>query len=154
MNNALTALTVAATLFGASLAHAASATGTASATVLAPIAISQATALDFGTFASGATAGTVTSAGTASGGVTLIEKGAPAGFKVTGSASRNFTITVPASVTLTSGASSMTASLSAPTSSTLDALGKKDIAVTGTLSVAANQAAGNYNGTYTITANY
>ena len=145
----------------ASSANAASVSGTANARVVTPIAISQTKALEFGSFASSASSGTITQAGTFTGGVTAVSGGATrsAGiFSVTGEAvSTPYTFTLPATATLTSGANTMTATLSlasGTSSRTLNASGADLVSANGSLAVSANQAAGTYAGTYTVTVNY
>ncbi len=151
----ITAAALTISLLGASLAQAATTVaGTASATVIGPLAITQTTPLSFGSFSSGATAGTITSFGAATGGVTNFSAGSPAVFTVTGNPNSNFNITAPATVTLTSGANTMSADLTTPATSALDNVGSRIFNTIGTLNVAANQASGAYTGTYNVSVNY
>ena len=151
-------MTAVATLAAALVATAASAattvSGTASAVIIGNLSVVQQAPLNFGTFSSGTTAGTINSFGATTGGVTVMSIGAPAAFQVTGNPNTNFFITSPASVTLTSGANTMPAALTAPTASTLDNTGSRVFNVLGTLTVAANKPAGNYTGTYNVSVNY
>jgi len=145
-------------------AQAATATGTANAKVLAPIAISAGTPLNFGSIASSAALGTVvmTAAGarSATGGVGLVTDGtnAPTAgvFTVTGATGIGFSITLPATATITSGANNMTVNAFASTPSGSGTLvgGTATVNVGATLNVGANQVAGTYTGTYPVTVNY
>ena len=143
-------------------ALAATAVGTANARVVTPISVTAGTALEFGSFASSASTGTITQAGVVTGGVTAVTGGATraAGtFTVNGEAvnGTSYTFTLPATATLTSGANNMTATLSlaaGTASRTLNASGVDAVSVNGSLAVAASQAAGAYTGTYTVTVNY
>ena len=151
----ITAAALAASLFAASAAQAATtATGGASATVIGPLSITQTTPLNFGSFSSGATSGTINSFGSTTGGVTSLALGSPAIFNVTGNPNTNFSITGPASVVLSSGLNTMTATLTVPTGSSLDTAGNRAFNVIGTLAVAANQATGTYTGSYNVSVNY
>ncbi len=145
--------------FGASgSALAASATGTANATVLAAIAITAGNTLEFGSFIPTA-AGTVIVAAadgarTISGGVVLSGGSPRAGtFSVTGNGTQTFAITYPGSVNLTNGGNTMALQVAGPATGTLVA-GAVTINVGGTLTVAMNQAAGAYTGTYSMTVEY
>jgi hypothetical protein len=149
------AAVLAASALFANAAIAATATGTATATVLGSLTISQTQALSFGSFSSSATPGTVNHFGQTTGGVTHSGSGAQFGsFAVTGTPNTNYSIVIPATVTLTSGANSMTATLNPLTQSATNASGQGFINTTGTLAVAANQASGTYTGTYNVTVNY
>jgi hypothetical protein len=143
-------------------AHAATATGDATATVIEPITITKTANLRFGKLAGGA-GGTVvvSSAGsrTKSGGVFLSpsDTGGAASFDVTGEPNATYSITLPTSVSLVSGSNSMsldtfTSDLGA--TGTLSALGAQTMNVGGTLTVAANQAAGSYAGSFNVSVDY
>jgi hypothetical protein len=157
------AVLVAASLTHSMNAQAATGTGTATAKVLAPIAIVAGANLNFGTIASGAV-GTVvlTPAGarSATGGVGLVTDGAnaPASgvFTVTGGAGYGFSITLPVTATITSGANTMTVGTftSTPVASGTLVAGTATVNVGGTLNVGLNQVAGSYTGTYPVTVNY
>lgn len=148
--------------------------GQAEAVVLRPLSLVKIDDLDFGSIISGASGGTVTinpvtNARTTGGGVT------PAGgmpqravFQGTGGFLL-ITVTGSNSVTLTrvgGGAPSMTASLSRAMSNggggitllnpsvTLLPSGIQTYYIGGTLNVPANQPAGDYTGTFTLTVNY
>ena len=141
------------------------ATATGSATIITPIAISKTTDMNFGNVAVSATAGTVvlTPASTRSktGGVTLpavTGTVAAAAFAVTGLGASTYSITLPASYTITSGANNMTVNAFTSTPSVTGALtaGAQTVQVGATLNVGATQAAGTYtNATgFNVTVNY
>jgi len=168
-------LTIVAAAAGAMLcapAHAADTNVTANAAVIRPNTLIKTDDLDFGTLTSGPTGGTVSvnavsGARTSTGGVTLVGTGAQrARFQGTGGI---LLITVSGSTSVTlarvgGGAPNMTASLvrAASTSgggiallgSTLLPSGVQTYYIGGTLTVPANQPAGDYSGTFTLTVNY
>jgi len=158
------ALVTAALTPGMALAatgNTATATGTANATVVAPLQITHTAgaALSFGPFTAG-TGGTVAvsqaSVASVTGDVGLLTGGTVAAdsFAVSGAGSRAFNIATSTGNTVTSGAASMALTLSAPANATLSAGGAYTLRVGGTLTVAANQAAGAYTGSYTVTVTY
>ena len=158
MKRALAGAALAALAMNASAAHAASATATAKAKILAPLTINNTSDLDFGTIVSGTVASTVavTTAGAATcgSGLTCIGTTSAAGFSLGGTSGAAVGISGPATVTLTSGSNNMTASLAYSAASvTLTGTGGT-FSVGGTLNVGASQAAGNYSGTFNVTANY
>ncbi|MEO8023128.1 DUF4402 domain-containing protein [Polaromonas sp.] len=141
-------------------ALAATATGTASATVLAPIAIAAGTALNFGTLAGNASGGTVvvTAAGARSTTGTVVVTGAAfsaGAFTVTGTGASTFAVTYPGSfnVSANAGANTMAVVVNGAATGTLVG-GTVSLPVGGTLTVGANQVAGSYTGTYTMTVEY
>ncbi|MBJ7439651.1 MAG: DUF4402 domain-containing protein [Sphingopyxis sp.] len=172
---ALRALTIAVATASATLCpptYAADTNVTANAAVVRPNSLIKTDDLNFGTLVSGATGGTVTvnpvtNARTSGGGVTLVGTNAQrAIFQGTGGI---FLITVSGSTSATlarvgGGAPSMTATLvrAASTSgggiallgSTLLPSGVQTYYIGGTLTVPANQPAGDYSGTFTLTVNY
>ena len=137
------------------------ASGAATAEVVAPIELTHVTgaALDFGTFTTGDTGGTVvvdnTGAGTASGDVTLLSDSVEAAdaFTVAGDASRSFTITTGGG-NVSNGTDTMGFTTSAPGTGTLDASGAASFVVSGTLTVAGGESAGSYTGSYSVTVAY
>lgn len=138
---------------------AATASGTASASVLQPIAITAGQSLEFGAFA-GNSAGTVVidtaGARSATGGVLLANNNGTyrqGQFSVTGTGNSTFAITYPSAFNITSGANSMSVTVAGPATGTLSS-GSATINVGGTVTVGANQAAGSYTGTYTMTVEY
>lgn len=143
--------------------------GTAQASVVRSVAIFNVTALRFGRFTRPTTAGTIqiTPAGaiTTTGsmtGATAIGQAAlgrgPASFLLVGEASRQFSVTLPASAQIASGTSRMTlsgfASNAGPGPSRLGTSGVFVLVVGATLTVAANQPVGTYSGTYPVTVGY
>jgi hypothetical protein len=130
----------------------------ASVEIAAPIAITQDTALAFGNIGPSAASGTVTistaGAKSVTGGVTDLGGSAAAGeFTVTGASGASYSVTVPASVSLTGPGTAMTATLTDDASGTLTG-GSETFNVGATLSVGANQATGSYSGTYTVSVDY
>lgn len=173
--DAARALSTAAAAAGALLCapvHAADTNVTVNAAVVRPNTLIKTDDLDFGTLVSGATGGTVsvdavTGARTTAGGVTPVGTASQrAIFQGTGGI---FLITVTGSTSVTlarvgGGAPSMTATLvrAATTSGggiallggTLLPSGVQTYYIGGTLTVPANQAPGDYSGTFTLTVNY
>ncbi len=164
---------VAATTLASAPALAADQTGTAAVVVVRPNTLVKSDDLDFGTLVSGSTAGTATinpatNARSTTGGVTAVGTTAQrAVFQGTGGI---FLITVTGdnNVTLTrsGGGGSMTATLVRAittsgggisilgSSATLLPSGVQTYYVGGTLTVPANQPAGDYSGTFQLTVNY
>lgn len=152
-------------------AFAANQTGTATSVVVRPNTLVKVDDLDFGTIASAPTAGTVTvnaltGARSSTGGPALVGTTAQrAVFQGTGGILL-ITVSGDTSVTLTrsGGGGTMTASLvrAASTSGggiallggTLLPSGVQTYYIGGTLNVGANQPAGDYSGTFTLTVNY
>jgi Mat/Ecp fimbriae major subunit len=158
---------VLAVTLGASSANAATATGHANATIVEQLSVTEDTQMNFGVLAPTNTAGTValTTAGvrTCNANVTCINgigTVAAGAFHASGAVGANITLSVDTSTTLnnTSGTGSMTLngiSLSAASGTgVLNASGRFDFTVGGTLNVGANQNSGVYTGTYNVTANY
>lgn len=136
--------------------------GQAVAEVVAPITVTHVTnaSLNFGTFTAG-TGGTVVVArdgtGSSTGDVVLLSGSIEASdeFTVAGDGDRTFTITTDDSdVTHTDGSTTMAFTTDARADHTLSAAGAADFTVGGTLTVAGNQLAGNYSGTYVVTVDY
>ncbi len=154
-----------ALLMGARSARAEPVNVNGSARIVVPLTATSPTALRFGNIGAGAAAGTVrvTAAGvrTATGGATLVSGAAFGGGVVSitsGEASRVVNITYPASVTLSSGASTMVLNNFGPSGSpatvTLNAGGTGTFNVGGRVAVGVSQASGNYAGTINITLAY
>jgi len=145
-----------------SQAWAASANSNADAEIVAPIGISNTTGMNFGRVAPTAVAGTVvldTASSRTPTNVDLLTGGtvSAATFAVTGDASETYSITLPASATITSGANNMTVDSfthDAGGSPALDGTGNDSFNVGATLNVGANQAAGSYTGTFAVTVDY
>lgn len=152
----ITAAALVASVLGATLAQAAtSATGSVNATVVSQLSIVQTASLNFGSFSPSATAGTINHFGQTTGGVTSLGGTQFGVFTVTGTPTTNFNITTtPTTVVLSNGVNTMSAAISAPTLSATNSVGTGIVNVTGTLSVAANQAGGAYSGSYNVSVNY
>ncbi len=142
----------------------ATASADASARIVSPLQITKTADLKFGNIAAGPSAGTVdmsvTDVRTAAGGVTLIAAGNvsnAAAFDIVGYPDASFTISLPASILITSGANDMLvdnfiSSLGA--TSALDAQGAAALKVGASLNVGANQPVGLYTGAFDVTVAY
>jgi hypothetical protein len=158
--------TVTTMAFGATNGYAASDIGDVDAQILTPIAVTIANPLSFGQLTVGSTGGTLNvsngSGTVATGDVVSVTAGSAAAVQVTGQASANYSLSVPASTTISDGgANTMNVALREETSGNsgtvariFDALGEDAFFIAGLLTVPASQPAGTYNGTYTLTANY
>ena len=157
------ALLVSASMMVSTRAEAATANGTATATIVTPLSIVAAQNLAFGKIAA-STGGTVviSAAGVRSktGAVTLVSTGSTqsqALFNLTGDPNSTYSITLPVTATITSGANTMTVGTftsNPPATGTLSANGTQTVNVGGTLTVASGQVAGSYTGTFVFTADY
>jgi Mat/Ecp fimbriae major subunit len=143
--------------FSASAANAATANATAKANILKQITVTKTADLDYATIVTGAAASTVqiTPAGvkTCGAGLTCTGTVSAAAFTVVGTVGAIANVTVPASVSLTSGANSMTSTL-VGSATTLTLAASNTLTVGGTLSVGAGQADGVYSGTFAVTVDY
>lgn len=129
-----------------------------------PITIKWLQDLEFGTlagdvaFAGTATINPVTGTKSVTGGVYDFGGiSSPAMFNVRGDKDSTFAVTLPASVTLTSGSNTMTLGNFTSSPSTVgvfDSSGRSTITVGATLQVGAGQAAGAYTGVFTVTVDY
>ena len=141
----------------ASSAKAATANATATASILKQITVTKTSDLNYGTIVTGAAASTVSNlpVGGFSCGVGLTCSGTNslAGFTVVGTIGQLATVSVPATVTLTSGANNMTSTL-VSSSALLTLAATNSFSVGGVLSVGANQADGVYSTTFAATVNY
>jgi hypothetical protein len=146
-------------------AQATSATddATASARIITPITLTNTQGLAFGNIASSAATGSVTISPLGirshSGGVTPSAIGTynNAVYTATGENNATYSISLPASVAITSGSNSMTVNgfTSDPNATgLLNGTGSQTINVGATLNVNANQATGDYTGTYNVTIAY
>jgi Mat/Ecp fimbriae major subunit len=133
---------------------------TATVQILGAVELTKFADLDLGTVASGAASGTValptTSNTRTCTGVTCVGTASRARFQVT-AATNGYVIDVTHSptATLTGPGASMPLTLAASSSSiTFNSASLEDIFVGGTLTVGANQVAGTYNGSFTVTAEY
>ena len=145
----------------------AQASGFSQANVVTPGVIVPLTALRFGQMIRPTAAGTLavnnSGAVTSTGGVTpsiaIIQLGTgrgPGSFGLIGSPNRQCDVTLPASITISSGAQTMTvnafnANVNGGGKIKLDATGRATLFIGATLNVAANQVVGSYTGTYNIT---
>lgn len=160
MKKLLLAAAGAAMLAGAAIA--ADADSTAGAEIIAPLQISNSAALYFGTIAPSLTAGdtvVVSAAGAKSCGAELTcltDDHTAAQFDVTGEADASYTISLPTSVSISNGAgANMTVDNFTGSKATGTLVsGSDSFNVGGTLDVAANQATGEYTGTFTVTVEY
>ena len=140
-------------------ANAGTVQGTASVDIATPISISQTSEMSFGTVAATTATGTalLTPAGGMTGVSSLGGTISAATFNVQGTSGSTYSISLPpADVTLTSATSSMIVNAFTHDAGVTPALtgGSVDFNVGATLNIGANQAAGAYTGTYTITTNY
>jgi spore coat protein U-like protein len=159
------ALTLASVVI-ASTAQAATQTSAGRVRTVRPIVINLTRDLDFGRLVIATTNGRATvnprtDVRTRTGGVTLAPGGTPgaARFAVTGTPSRPVQVTLGAAPTLTRSGGTETMTMTALTMNgginrTLTAAGTLDLRIGGTLAVTANQVAGNYAGTFTVTVDY
>lgn len=145
-------------------AHGATRSGTATAVTLRPLSLVKTEDLDFGTVISGTTAGTVsvnanTGARTTTGGA-VASGGTPrrAEFVGVGRLGLLSIVSIGAAPTLTNGSGgSMTSTLAVEGGTGIrlfTGTGVQTFRVGGTINVGANQAAGDYSGTFTLTVNY
>jgi hypothetical protein len=154
----LGAMTVAA--IASTGARAATQTANAEVDIIAAVQLAQNDSLDFGVVASSTSAGTValpadTNTRVCSAGVTCVGTAQRGRFTVSGAASGFVVaITVPTSMTLSSGGNNMTLALTPSITSFTSAGTPREFFVGGSLSVSAGQAAGNYTGTYAVSADY
>ena len=133
-------------------------TGGASARIAIPVTVSESTALDHGTVTASGSTGTVTIsvAGVrgVTGGVAALGGSPTQGiFAVTGEANSAFTTTIDATSSLTGPGTAMIATLGDDAPASLSS-GSATVNVSSSLAVGANQVAGAYSGTYSITVNY
>jgi hypothetical protein len=158
MNNKfiIAAAPVIATLFSAAIANAEQISADAVAIINNEnLVIEQIEGLEFGELAVGSTGGTFNVASqSATGDLVQLNGSNPAEFQVSGVANTAYNIIADSSVTLNSGADSMSASLTAPNSSALNGSGVNIFEIDGTLSVAGNQPDGSYSGQYNVSVSY
>ena len=133
-------------------------TGNASVQIAIPVTVAETTALNHGTVTASGTVGTVTisNAGVrgVTGGVAALGGSPSQGiFTVTGEGTSAFTTTVSATSSLSGPGTAMIATLTPTAPANLTA-GSATVNVASSLAVAANQTAGAYAGTYTVTVNY
>ena len=152
-------------MFSSSVFAQATATANASATIVTPISIAKNTDMNFGNIATDGSVGTVVlspaSGRTFTGGVTLpavTGTVTAASFTVSGSGSYTYAITLPSTLTITSGADSMIVDDFTSTPATTGTLssGSEIITVGATLNLVASQAEGTYTSAtpFAVTVNY
>lgn len=147
---------------GSAMAQSTSASASATAEIVSALAISKTADMNFGKVVTGATLGTVvlSTAGTrtVTGGTNLGNVGstAAAAFDVTGESGATYSITLPASATISDGTNDMTVNTftSNPSSTGTLTGGAQALAVGGTLNVGASQVSGVYTGTFDVTVAY
>jgi hypothetical protein len=163
MKRALVGAAIAALAMNASAAQAASATGTAKAKILRQITLTNTSDLQYATIISGSTASTVavSTAGAVSCGAGLTCTGTTtaANFDIQGTNNAVVLVGGDSSVTLNGSlGGTMTSTLTYSATSVTLTNGPGTVGgsfqVGGTLSVGANQASGDYAGTFNVTANY
>lgn len=152
-------------LLSAMPGHAAGGAGEGVATILNATEVLNTQELEFGDIAAGTTAGTVTvnavtDARTTTGGAIALG-GLPhaAIFMAAGTPNRNYIVQIPNSaVTLSNGTGgTMTVSnwtTNGPTSRRFGATGVAEVRVAARLNIGANQADGNYSGSFDVRINY
>ena len=165
-NLGIVLLATLAALAGPSAYAANSATATIGANLVTAISIVKVTDLNFGYVVPGGTLGTVVIPAVASptrtltGGVVLGNAGSTssASFTVTGAANATYSITLPASSSISDGTNSMTVNTFTSTPSlngTLSSGGSQALYVGATMNVAANQVfVAPFAGTFNVTVNY
>lgn len=138
-------------------AVAVQATGNASANVIVPMTITPVDALAFGDIVGGS-AGTVSIAADGTPGGSLPSTGTQTAgtFDITGEGTKTFSITIPASTTITDGTDTMTVNGFSNTAGATGTLvgGALTIGVGATLNVVGGEGAGAYTGTYTVDVDY
>jgi spore coat protein U-like protein len=157
LSKLLVAGVAAIAMAGAANAQA-TATADSKATVIAPLTITKTSDLDFGVFAPGSTPGNVMvgqfNDRTSTGGVTLVASThSTAGFSIVGAPGYNYSVIAPVFSNLAGpGGAQLVMNLKA--SAWTGNSGSQTITAYGSVNVAANQAAGNYAGTVSVTTNY
>ena len=156
------AAAVAFAVFGGKAEAADTTTANASATLVSAITLTKVTDLDFGRLSSGTGGGTATVSAADARSVSgdVVEEGgtpAAANFDITGEDGLTYDITLPASVSITSGGNSMTVdTFTSDKSLNVGTLtsGADSFKVGATLTVGANQPIGVYTGTFDVTCTY
>ena len=137
--------------------------GTASAKILTPLALTQNSGLAFGEIEPAPTAGAVTisnsgGAPTSEGGVVIVLAGNAASWSVSGQPEYSYSISVDSTAVIASpeGETMNVVDIAADkgTGGTLDLSGADTFNVGGKLEIGANQASGDYNGTFNVTVAY
>ena len=152
---------IAAALFSQS-AYAADVSGDASARIIQPLSITKDADMNFGEILPSDAAGSVTlsTAGsvTASGGATIFDgsNAQAASFDVRGEGNEAYSLTLPTTITLTDDLdNTMTVSnFQSSATEVLNLNGREQFDVGASLSVGANQSAGLYAGSFTVSVDY
>ncbi|APG61763.1 hypothetical protein LPB140_01750 [Sphingorhabdus lutea] len=155
------AATILAASMGSTSAFAATQTANAQAEIISAVELSTVADLNMGVVAAGAAGGTVTlnastGARTCSAALTCVGTATRGSFQVT-NATNGYTVnlSVSASTNLTGAGAPMTLTLTpSATSIVFNSAALETVYVGGSLAVGANQTAGVYSGTYSVTANY
>ncbi|MCI5043249.1 MAG: DUF4402 domain-containing protein [Aquisalinus sp.] len=159
----LTKLSAAVAVIAMSIgqASAADVDVSAGAKIIAPLQLSNATALYFGTIAPSLTDAdtvVVSPSGAKTCGVELTclsDDHTAAQFNVTGEPNRSYTIQLPDTIQISNGSETMTVdSFTGSKAAGTLASGTDSFSVGGTLEVAANQASGEYTGTFVVSVEY
>ena len=157
---ALTSMVTVAAM-ASTAAHADTENATAQAQVIPAVELTENDPLTFGVILSSANAGSVTISTTSNtpictSGISCVAESTQRGRFTVSNAEAGYTvgITVPSTVTLTSGSSQMTAELESSMASFMSAGADQVFYVGGMLTVGSNQPAGYYNGTYEVSAEY
>lgn len=155
---ALAAVSIAVGL-GAHQALAATVSGHANATIVSAVNLTESTPMNFGFVIPGASAGTLVvspAGGTTPTNVTYLNGAAAGAWNVTGTSGQPMVVTFDTSDLLAGPGPSMTIDTFTTDAPATFTSGSVNFHVGATLHVdtAANQTAGNYSGTYSVTVNY
>jgi hypothetical protein len=136
-------------------------TPSASAQVIEPMTIANPTSMYFGLVAGIPGSATtvvldLVDGTTPGGGAYADNTGTSADFTIAGEAGRAYTLTLPASITLTGGPGPdmVVNAITNNATGTVPGAGTETFQVGGTLNIGAGQLAGTYSQTYTVTVNY
>lgn len=150
---------IAAAAMVAAPAHAATETVGADAEIIEAVSLANVVDIDFGTIAADATGGTVSVAATAAGTracgtLTCVGTASSGSVDVTAASGQTVDVTMPTgTVTLSDGTNNMTMTPSV-SSASFTSTGTDTIYFGGSLTVAANQAAGAYSGSFNVDVDY
>jgi hypothetical protein len=168
LSRLIAALAIAAGLAAPAMAQS-SATASANATtrIITPITLTKTNDLTFGNIVKPSTGSGTVTIGNSADTVAVTGTGAAAAsgtisrakFTVGGEGGQTFSITVPASVTMTSGANNLVVTLSTAAatgtlSGTLGSAGTATVNVGGSFPIANTTASGNYTGSFNVTVAY
>jgi hypothetical protein len=152
---------------GAHAQTSASANASASAKIIQPITVTKNLDLAFGTLVTGAGSAVVSNTGSRSvtGAVTALSSTTPsqAQFAIGGEAAQSISVTVPSTITISSGANNLTittsndmsgSAASQTLSGTYPGNGSLTVNVGGSLPLTASTPTGSYTGSFTVSASY